>query len=96
MGHGALGIGHWALGMGIRACFQAIDIIKDFNRTGGDKIQIIARSFGATSLNQFSYKSSTGGLFFDASPSDNVNPLQLATIENKPAGFSTQLDIVLV
>ncbi|BAY23574.1 hypothetical protein NIES2100_33660 [Calothrix sp. NIES-2100] len=75
---------------------ETIDIIKDFNRSEGDKIQISARSFGATSLNQFSYNSSTGGLFFDASPSDNVSPLQLTTIENKPAGFSTQLDIILV
>jgi hypothetical protein len=47
-------------------------------------------------LNQFSYNSSTGALFFDASPSDNIAAIQLATIENKPAGFSPQLDLILV
>ncbi|WP_179047153.1 FG-GAP-like repeat-containing protein [Nostoc sp. TCL26-01] len=75
---------------------EGIDIIKDFNRTEGDKIEIIKSSFGATSLSQFKYNSSTGGLFFDASPTDNLAAIQLGTLENKPAGFSTQLDIVLV
>jgi Ca2+-binding RTX toxin-like protein len=73
---------------------EGIDVIKDFNRTEGDKMEI-ASSFGATSLNQFSYNSSTGALFFDASPSDNLAAVQLATIENKPAGFSTQLDMMI-
>jgi Ca2+-binding RTX toxin-like protein len=75
---------------------EGIDIIKDFQRSEGDKIEIVKLSFGATSLNQFSYNSNTGGLFFDASPSDNLGAIQLGTIENKPGGFSTQLDIVLV
>ncbi|MFN6540651.1 MAG: FG-GAP-like repeat-containing protein [Nostoc sp. EkiNYC01] len=75
---------------------EGIDIIKDFQRGEGDKIEIIKSSFGATSFNQFSYNSNTGGLFFDASRTDNIGPVQLATIENKPAGFSVQQDIVLV
>jgi Ca2+-binding RTX toxin-like protein len=73
---------------------EGIDIIKDFNRSEGDKIEIVKSSFGANSLNQFSYNSSNGDLFFDASSSDNVGAVQLATIQNKPAGFSVQ-DIVL-
>lgn len=75
---------------------DGLDTIKDFNRTEGDKIAIFKSSFGATSLSQFSYNSTTGALLFDASPSDGINPIQLATLENKPAGFSVQTDIVLV
>ncbi|NJO41205.1 MAG: calcium-binding protein [Cyanobacteria bacterium RU_5_0] len=75
---------------------EGIDLIRDFNRSQGDKIEIVRSSFGATSLNQFTYNSNTGALFFDASPSDNIGPLRLATIENRPAGFSPQLDLVLV
>jgi Ca2+-binding RTX toxin-like protein len=67
---------------------DGIDIIKDFNRTEGDKIEITQLSFGATSLNQFSYNSTTGALFFGTT--------QLAILENKPAGFSVQTDLVLV
>jgi Ca2+-binding RTX toxin-like protein len=65
-----------------------IDIIKDFNRSEGDKIEIVKSSFGATSLSQFSYNNTTGALLFGAT--------QLATLENKPAGFSVQNDVVLV
>jgi FG-GAP-like repeat/RTX calcium-binding nonapeptide repeat (4 copies) len=75
---------------------DGIDIIKDFNSTEGDRIEIFQSSFGATSLNQFSYNSNTGALFFDASPSDNIAPLQLATLANKPAGFSVQTNLFLV
>lgn len=67
---------------------DGIDIIKDFNRTEGDKIEIFNLSFGATSLNQFSYNSTTGALFFGST--------QLAILENKPAGFSVQTDLLLV
>jgi Ca2+-binding RTX toxin-like protein len=74
---------------------EGIDLIRDFNRSEGDKIEIIKSSFGATSLGQFSYNSTTGALSFDASPTDNVGPLQLATLTNKPAGFSVQSDIIL-
>jgi Ca2+-binding RTX toxin-like protein len=73
---------------------EGLDVIRDFNRTEGDKIEIIKSSFGATSLSQFSYNSTTGALFFNASSTST--PIQLATIANKPAGFSVQLDVVLV
>ncbi|WYL94824.1 MAG: hypothetical protein HEQ35_14050 [Gloeotrichia echinulata IR180] len=68
--------------------FEGIDIIKDFQGTEGDKIQISALSFGATSLNQFSYNSSNGALSFV--------DYQFAIIENKPAGFAVSLDVQLV
>jgi Ca2+-binding RTX toxin-like protein len=74
---------------------DGIDTIKDFKRNESDKIEI-SSSFGATSLNQFSYDSNTGALFFDASPFDNVGAIQLATLENKPTDFSTLQDLVLV
>jgi Ca2+-binding RTX toxin-like protein len=71
-----------------------MDIIKDFNKSEGDTIQIHP-SFGATSLDQFSYNSSTGDLFFDASLTDGANPVKFANLENKPAGFSVP-DIVIL
>lgn len=73
---------------------EGVDAIGDFNRVEGDKIEIAA-SFGATSFSQFSYDSATGGLFFDASPSDLISPIRLATLTNKPAGFSPQLDLTI-
>jgi Ca2+-binding RTX toxin-like protein len=75
---------------------EGIDIIKDFNSSEGDRIEIFNLSFGATSLSQFSYNSNTGALSFDASPVDNVGPLQLATLANKPVGFSIQSSLFLV
>jgi Ca2+-binding RTX toxin-like protein len=74
---------------------EGIDLIRDFNRSQGDKIEIVKSSFGATSLSQFSYNSSTGALSFDASPTDNIGPIQIATLTNKPTGFSIQSDVVL-
>lgn len=73
---------------------EGIDIIKDFQWTEGDTIQISMSGFGATSLSQFSYNSSTGALFFD--PSGLTGPTQFAIIENTPPGFAPNLDIVLV
>ncbi len=73
---------------------EGIDIIKDFERTEDDKIYVSGSGFGASSLSQFSSNSLTGALFFD--PSGATGPTQFATIENKPAGFSTYLDIVIV
>ncbi|MBD2152934.1 calcium-binding protein [Leptolyngbya sp. FACHB-16] len=67
---------------------EGIDLIKDFNRGEGDKIEIVKSSFGVSSLSQFSYNSTTGALSFGST--------QFATLENKPAGFSIQTDIVLV
>ncbi|MEH2023149.1 M10 family metallopeptidase C-terminal domain-containing protein, partial [Nostoc sp.] len=68
--------------------YEGIDIIKDFQWTEGDKIQISKSAFGASSNNQFSYNSTNGNLFFLG--------YQFATIENKPSGFSVNLDVVLV
>ncbi|WP_292783534.1 M10 family metallopeptidase C-terminal domain-containing protein [Nostoc sp. NMS9] len=68
--------------------FEGIDIIKDFEWTEGDKIQISKSAFGASSNNQFSYNSTNGNLFFAGD--------QFATIENKPSFFSVNLDVVLV
>ncbi|MBN3890622.1 MAG: calcium-binding protein [Nostoc sp. JL31] len=68
--------------------FEGIDIIKDFQWREGDKIQISKSAFGASSNNQFSYNSTNGNLFFAG--------YQFATIENKPSGFSVNLDVVLV
>ena len=68
--------------------FQGIDIIKDFQRTQSDKIQVSQSGFGATSLDQFSYNALSGNLSFLGST--------FAVIENKPAGFAVNLDVVLV
>ncbi|HYX13530.1 MAG TPA: calcium-binding protein [Nostoc sp.] len=65
---------------------EDIDIIKDFSNLH-DKIQISTFGFGATSTNQFSYDSNTGGLSFQGS--------QFATLENKP-NFIPSLDIELI
>jgi subtilisin-like proprotein convertase family protein len=73
---------------------QGIDIIQDFQWTEGDIIQISALGFGATSLSQFSYNSLSGALFF--APLDSSALVQFATIENRPAAFSVNSDIVLV
>ncbi|MDY6785084.1 MAG: calcium-binding protein, partial [Cyanobacteriota bacterium] len=73
---------------------EGIDIIKDFQWTEGDKIQISRSGFGASSLNQFGYNSLTGALFFD--PSGTTGPTQFATIENRPSGFTVSRDVVIV
>ncbi|TAE96222.1 MAG: calcium-binding protein [Oscillatoriales cyanobacterium] len=62
-----------------------IDTIKDFQKSEVDKIEI-HRSFGATSLDQFSYSKTTGDLFF--------GQVKFATLENKPADFLVSRDIV--
>jgi Ca2+-binding RTX toxin-like protein len=67
---------------------EGIDLIKDFNRGEGDKIQIVKSSFSATSLSQFSYNSTTGSLLFGST--------QIADLQNKPTGFSVTADVVLV
>jgi len=68
--------------------FQGIDIIKDFQWTQNDKIQVSKIGFGATSLDQFSYNALSGNLSFLGNT--------FAVIENKPAGFAVALDVVLV
>lgn len=78
-----------------------VDIITDFKLDSmstwngrpaiilGDRIEIRASGFGATSISQFSYNSSTGQLFFDASSSDTIAPVNFLTLQNKPSGFTT-------
>jgi Ca2+-binding RTX toxin-like protein len=73
---------------------EGIDVITDFSFQQGDKIQISAAGFGAISLNQVSYNSVTGGLFCD--PTGLVGPTQFATLANPPAGFSVNLDVVII
>jgi Ca2+-binding RTX toxin-like protein len=68
---------------------EGLDIIKDFSRVEGDKIQISKAGFGGiTNFNNFSYNDATGALFFQGT--------QFATIENRPAGFAISTDIQLV
>ena len=76
--------------------YEGIDIIKDFNWGEGDEIMIDKVGFGAISNNQFSYNSLTGALSFDASLTDGIAATTFAILDNKPAGFSTNLDITLV
>ena len=77
-----------------RSLSEGIDVITDFSIQQGDKIQIDLPSFGAISLTEFSYNSSTGGLFYD--PAGAVGPTQFATLGNKPAGFSVNLNVEFV
>ncbi|BAY65784.1 hypothetical protein NIES22_58910 [Calothrix brevissima NIES-22] len=72
---------------------EGIDIIKDFQKNWSqpslsDKIEISKVGFGASSLSQFQYDSSSGALSFQGT--------QFAILENKPTGFSTTTDIILV
>jgi Ca2+-binding RTX toxin-like protein len=67
---------------------EGIDTIKDFKWQETDKIQISQIGFGATSLNQFSYNSLNGDLFFLGT--------KFAVLENKPVEFSVTLDIQFV
>jgi Ca2+-binding RTX toxin-like protein len=71
------------------AVSQGIDVIKDFSRVGGDKIQIQSASFGATAtnLNLFTYNSATGAL--------NFNGNQFATL-NTNSGFQVTTDIIFI
>ena len=68
--------------------FEGLDVIKDFSRVEGDKIQISKIGFGTTDLSGFRYNDATGGLLFQGS--------QFATLENKPANFAVSLDIQLI
>ncbi|BAY62672.1 putative peptidase [Calothrix brevissima NIES-22] len=66
---------------------EGIDVITDFTRSQGDKIVIKNETFGATSLNQFSYNSATGALIFN-------NEIQFATL-NTNSGFIVNSDIII-
>ncbi|MBD2358354.1 hypothetical protein H6G41_27715 [Tolypothrix sp. FACHB-123] len=77
--------------------FEGGDIIKDFNRMEGDKIQIfrggfnnININFGSSPIdfNTFSYDKTSGGLFYSG--------IQFATLENKPADFAVDKDILFI
>jgi Ca2+-binding RTX toxin-like protein len=76
---------------------QGIDVITDFSYMDDDKIQISQLGFGASSTSQFTYNDDTGALFFDASSSDSIAPVQFALLQsNIGAGFIPSLDIILV
>ncbi|MEH2067453.1 MAG: calcium-binding protein [Nostoc sp.] len=67
---------------------EGVDIIKDFKAVEGDKIQVSQAGFGTTSSSDFSYDPLNGSLFFQDS--------RFAILENKPIGFSPNLDIQIV
>ncbi|WP_425335043.1 calcium-binding protein [Nostoc punctiforme] len=67
---------------------EGLDVIKDFSRVEGDKIQISKIGFGITDFSGFSYNDATGALLFQGT--------QFATLENKPANFAVSLDIQLI
>jgi serralysin len=59
-----------------------------FPLTNRDLVEVSASGFGATSLAQFSYNSTTGSLSFLGT--------QFATIQNLPSGFAVASDVVLI
>ncbi|WP_301951274.1 hypothetical protein [Microcystis aeruginosa] len=67
---------------------EKVDTIQDFFWTQGDKIEVSASGFGATSLSQISYNAGSGSLSFLGT--------HFATIANLPAGFVVSLDVVLI
>ena len=67
---------------------EKVDIIQDFFWTDGDKIEVSASGFGATSLSQITYNAGNGALSFLGN--------QFATIANIPSGFAVSLDVVLI
>ncbi|MCA2778027.1 MAG: pre-peptidase C-terminal domain-containing protein [Microcystis sp. M136S2] len=67
---------------------EKVDTIQDFFSTQGDKIEVSASGFGATSLSQISYNAGTGSLSFLGT--------EFAKIANLPAGFAVSLDVVLI
>jgi Ca2+-binding RTX toxin-like protein len=73
---------------GFYKLLDGVDLIRDFNQTQGDKIQISQVGFGLTSLNQITYNNINGGLFFSNT--------QFATLENRPSLFNALSDVVLV
>lgn len=66
---------------------EGIDRIQDYSYSQGDRIQVNLVGFGANSTNQFNYNSNTGALLFLET--------HFATLENRPADFSTS-SILLV
>jgi Ca2+-binding RTX toxin-like protein len=66
---------------------EAIDTITDFEE--GDRIAISHINFKATSTDQFSYNDKTGALYFDASATDTIQPIQFALL---PANLGDTFD----
>jgi len=67
---------------------EKVDTIQDFFWPQGDKIEVSASGFGATSLSQISYNAGTGSLSFLGT--------EFAKIANLPVGFVVSLDVVLI
>lgn len=68
---------------------EGLDVIKDFSRQEGDKIQISKIGFGGiTDSRGFSYNDDTGVLIFQGT--------QFAILENKSTNFAISLDIQLI
>jgi Ca2+-binding RTX toxin-like protein len=67
---------------------EKVDTIQDFFWPEGDKIEVSASGFGATSLSQITYNAGNGALSFLGT--------QFATIANIPSGFAVSLDVVLI
>lgn len=65
------------------------DKIEDFKWWEGDKVFIVNTGFGATSVDQFSYQDSTGGLIFNGTVVADLQP-------NMGSNFIPSLDIELV
>jgi Ca2+-binding RTX toxin-like protein len=73
---------------------QGIDIIQDFQWSEGDKVEVSATIFGSKA--QFSYDVASGALFFNGSSTVTLdNPVQFATLNNRPQGFIANFDVIL-
>jgi Ca2+-binding RTX toxin-like protein len=73
---------------------EGIDTISNFSDE--DKIVIRKESFGATSTEQFSYNNDTGALLFDVSSTDDLEPVQIASLpRNLGSTFNLEDDITL-
>jgi Ca2+-binding RTX toxin-like protein len=71
---------------------EGIDTISNFS--DGDKIVIRQESFDATSKSQFSYNNDTGALLFDVSSTDDIAPVQFASLpRNLGSTFNSEQDI---
>lgn len=58
-----------------------VDRVEDFNGVESDRVRA-SSLLGATSTSQFSFNAITGALFFDASRTDNLPRVQIATLAN--------------
>ena len=67
---------------------EKVDTIQDFFWPEGDKIEVSASGFGATSLSQISYNAGTGSLSFLGT--------EFAILANLPVNFAVSLAVVLI